>query len=310
MSRHSERVSTGRIALWIAAIAGGIIVALVAGGFAVGAFLKTPAVPTAPQQPTASVPATTAPSTDATTVAKAPKPAAKPKPKPQPKKPPAPKPAAPAPVKPAASKGVIVIDPGHQHTGDNSTEPIGPGSSQRKPKVTYGASGVVTHKDESLVNLEVSLKLRDQLQKRGFKVIMVRTSQNVNIANSARAAIANRAHADLFIRIHCDSIGTSSRQGLSTLVPARNQWTGPIVSKSAAAGRAVQKATLAATGAQDRGIVPRSDMSGFNWSKVPSIIVEMGFLSNPAEDRRLNTPSYQDKLAVGLANGVANFVSR
>ena len=103
-------------------------------------------------------------------------------------------------IVPVSSGQVVVIDAGHQAQGDSSLEPIGPGSSQKKPKVSDGASGSHAPHAESEVNLEVALKLRTELQARGVKVIMVRTSQNVNISNSQRAAIANRAHAALFIR--------------------------------------------------------------------------------------------------------------
>ncbi|MEI7815439.1 MAG: N-acetylmuramoyl-L-alanine amidase, partial [Coriobacteriia bacterium] len=202
---------------------------------------------------------------------------------------PEPKPAAPAPspapsVATASGQFVVVIDPGHQARGNNTPEPIGPGSKSTKPAVSSGTAGTATKRDESLVNLEISLKIQKELEASGVKVIMVRTKQDVNITNSERATIANEANADLFLRIHCDSAG-SSVNGLLTMVPAKNTWTGPIVAPSAKAGKAIQSATLKTTGAHDRGIVSTSEMSGFNWSKVPAVIVEMGLMSNPAEDR-------------------------
>jgi N-acetylmuramoyl-L-alanine amidase len=209
----------------------------------------------------------------------------------------------------ATRRFVVVIDPGHQGQGDNHPEPIGPGASQTKPAVADGAEGVVTHRRESVDNLEISLKLRQQLRARGVTVIMVRTSENVDIPNSERAKIANRARADLFVRVHCDGVSDQSVVGLLTVVPERNQWTGPIVSSSARAGRDIQSATLATTHAHDRGISPRADMSGFNWSRVPSVIVETGVMSNPAEDRRLADGAYQDKLAAGIADGIMRFSS-
>ena len=213
----------------------------------------------------------------------------------------------PAPA-PAAVTGVVVIDPGHQAHGDSSLEPEGPGSSVRKPKVSDGAQGVVTRVPESQVNLEIALKLQKALEARGVTVKMVRTSEKVNISNSQRAAIANNANAALFIRLHCDGIGNSSTHGFSTLVPASNQWTGPIVAQSRKAAGYVHRAAIAATGAGDRGIVSRGDLSGFNWSKVPTILPEMGFLSNPAEDRKLNTPAYQEQLANGMADGIVQYL--
>jgi N-acetylmuramoyl-L-alanine amidase len=207
-----------------------------------------------------------------------------------------------------SSGQVVVIDAGHQAHGDSSLEPIGPGSSSKKPKVADGASGSHSPRDESAVNLAVALKLRTALQARGVKVIMVRTSQDVNISNSQRAAIANKAKAALFVRLHCDGIGNSSTNGFTTLVPASNAWTAPIVSASSKAGHLVQSAAIKATGARDAGVVSRGDLSGFNWSKVPTVLVEMGFMSNSAEDAKLTSSAYQQKLAAGIADGTVQYL--
>jgi N-acetylmuramoyl-L-alanine amidase len=175
--------------------------------------------------------------------------------------------------------------------------------------VTSGASGSVTKRPESLVNLEVSLKIQKALEAQGVKVIMVRTSQNVNISNSQRAAVANKAGADLLLRIHCDDVTNHSTNGLLTMVPSKNQWTGPIVAPSAKAGKAIHSAALKSTGAKDRGIIATSQMSGFNWSKVPAVIVEMGVMSDAAEDRLLSSPAYQQKLATGISTGVVSYLN-
>jgi len=213
------------------------------------------------------------------------------------------KPTAPA----KSSEFVVVVDAGHQGKGDSSPEPIGPGASETKPAVASGTSGVATKRDESIVNLEISLKIQKELESRGIKVIMVRTKQDVNISNAERAEIANKAKADLLLRIHCDSAGSSVR-GLLTMVPGKNKWTGPIVEPSAKAGKAIHTATLKTTGAKNRGIVSTSQMSGFNWSKVPAVIVETGLMSNAAEDRLLSSDSYQKKLAEGISNGVESYL--
>ena len=104
---------------------------------------------------------------------------------------------------------IVVIDPGHQTKGDNSKEPIGPGATEKKAKVTTGATGISTKQTEAELNLKVSLLLRTELQNRGYKVIMTRKTGNVNISNSERAAIANNANADAFVRIHADSVDSS-----------------------------------------------------------------------------------------------------
>jgi len=308
MQDHRDRPGAKRMALTALVALGGLVAVVLAGGALVSNLLEPepvavslPADSTPVQAPIATAPAEpyvpepTKTETKAL-AAVAPKAAA-----PEPKTSPAPK--------PSSASGVVVIDAGHQAKGDSSLEPIGPGASERKPKVASGTSGVATGKPESKVNLEVALKLRDELQARGIKVVMVRTSQDVNISNSERAAVANEAGADLFIRLHCDG-GASSLTGLSTLIPARNQWTAPIMSESTKAGKIVHKAVIASTGAKDRGVVNRSDLSGFNWAKVPTILIEMGFMSNAAEDRKLSTDAYQRKLADGMADGIVEYLGR
>lgn len=204
---------------------------------------------------------------------------------------------------------MVVIDPGHQAKGDNSPEPIGPGSSTTKPKVSSGTAGVVTGTPESVLALAVGLKLRDSLQAHGVKVVMTRTTQNVNLSNIQRAQIANNAHADLFVRVHADGASTQSTHGIHVLYPASIKgWTDDIAVPSKKAAQLAQQDLVAATGAQDRGIDARSDMSGFNWSNVPAIIPEIGFMTNPAEDRLLETTAYQDKIVQGLTKAILAFL--
>ena len=309
--RRDDTASVTRIVVTLL----GVLVAVGLVGWAVFAFAGALAGPDATStvdapsiKPTVEPPVTTKPavsptasaepSSAAPTVAKVTPPAPKPKA------------AAPAPVTSAKSgQFLVVIDAGHQGKGDNTPEPIGPGSKSTKPAVASGATGSVTKRPESIVNLEVSLRIQKELEARGVKVIMVRTSQNVNISNAQRAAIANKADADLLLRIHCDDVTNQSLHGLLTMVPAKNTWTGPIVAPSAKAGKAIHAAALKTTGAKDRGIVSTSEMSGFNWSKVPAVIVEMGMMSNAAEDRLLSSATYQQKLATGISNGVVTYLN-
>ena len=209
----------------------------------------------------------------------------------------------------AASAKVVVIDPGHQAKADNSPEPIGPGSSTTKPKVASGTAGVVTGVPESKLALAVGLKLRDSLAAHGIKVVMTRTTQDVNISNSQRAQIANKAHADLFVRIHADGSTDHSTHGIHVLYPASIKgWTDDIAVPSKKAAQLAEQDLIAATGAANRGIDARSDMSGFNWSNVPSILPEIGFMTNPTEDKLLETSAYQDKIVQGLTKAILAFL--
>lgn len=205
-------------------------------------------------------------------------------------------------------RGVVCIDPGHQAFADITPEPIGPKSKKTKHRVTGGATGVATRIPEYELTLQISTNLKRQLEERGIEVVMTRTTSDVNISNSERAKIANKAKADLFVRVHCDGSPDSEAAGISTLYPGKNRWTKPIARRSRTAALLVQESVVDATGAIDRGVTPRTNLSGFNWAKVPSVLVECGFLSNPVEDRLLASPHYQDKLARGIADGVVDFL--
>jgi N-acetylmuramoyl-L-alanine amidase len=204
----------------------------------------------------------------------------------------------------------IVIDPGHDARANPATEPIGPGSSKRKIKDGGGTRGVVTHTPESVVNLQIGLKLRKLLEADGYCVTMTRTRQGgVSMGNVARARIANRAHAALFVRIHADGSTSRARHGTSVLYPAlHRRWTDDILPASRVAAVKIQRELLRALGSRDLGIVARSDITGFNWSNVPVILTEVGFLTNPREDRRMSSARGARRAARGLERGVRAFV--
>ena len=204
---------------------------------------------------------------------------------------------------------MIAIDPGHQARANGALEPIGPGSTRKKAKVSSGTSSVLTGIPESEVALAVGLKLQDALEARGIEIVMTRTTQDVDISNMARAELENKAGADLTVRLHANGSGDRSVHGLFTLYPASIKgWTDDIAAASKRAAIIAQRELIAATGAQDRGLQERSDLTGFNWSDVPVILVEMGFMSNPTEDKQLRTPAYQDKIVQGLVQAIVEFL--
>jgi N-acetylmuramoyl-L-alanine amidase len=204
---------------------------------------------------------------------------------------------------------VVVIDPGHQAKANSSLEPVGPGSSQEKAKVSSGTAGVVTGTPESELVLAVGLKLRDSLAARGIKVVMTRTTQDVDISNIERAQIANEARADLFVRVHADGNSNSATNGIHVLYPVSIAgWTDDIAVASKRAAALAQNELIAATGAKDRGIDARDDMTGFNWSDVPVMLPEIGFMTNPSEDKLLATDAYQDKIVDALTRAILTFL--
>ena len=211
----------------------------------------------------------------------------------------------------AAGTPTVVIDPGHDRYANSATEPIGPGSSTRKIKDGGGTSGVVTHTPEAVVNLAISKRLATLLRGAGIRVVMTRTTtSHVSMGNVERVQIANRLHAAAFVRVHCDG-STSGNSGTHTLYPAYHAgWTSDIYRSSLRLAKLVQAGLVGSLHFPNRGLDPRSDITGFNWSNVPVILPELGFLTNPSEDRVLNSAAGQQKAAVGMCRGILGFLGR
>jgi N-acetylmuramoyl-L-alanine amidase len=200
---------------------------------------------------------------------------------------------------------LICLDPGHGTPPaiGRQTEPIGPGSKVLKIKDGGGAPG------EASVALAIGLRTRTLLRRAGYRVAMTRTRPTTTLGNIARAQFCNVRHAALMIRIHADGSPDSASHGLKTLYPALHRgWTDDIYAASLRAAGAIQRAEIRATGALNLGLLPRGDLTGFNWANVPVVLVETGFMSNPRESRLLKTSAYQLEVARGLVAGTHAFV--
>lgn len=209
------------------------------------------------------------------------------------------------------AKGFLVaIDAGHQRKGNREQEPIGPGAQETKAKVSGGTVGCVSGVPEYELTLTVALKLRDELEARGYQVIMVRETHDVDISNSERAAVANDAGADAFVRIHANGLNDSAVSGALTICQTKdNPYNGALYQSSRDLAGYVLDELVAAAGCVRRKVWETDTMSGINWCQVPVTIVEMGYMTNPQEDVLLVTPEYQDKLVTGIANGIDRFFS-
>jgi N-acetylmuramoyl-L-alanine amidase len=200
---------------------------------------------------------------------------------------------------------LMCLDPGHASRPNLTTEPIGPGSSVRKIKDGGGAPG------EATVVLQIAWKARTVFLRRGYRVAMTRTGPRFTYGaggNVDRARFCNRRRAALMLRIHADGSTDRRAHGVSTLYPAwRRGWTDDIFRPSRRAARLVQRRVVRWTGAANRGLSRRGDLTGFNWANVPVVLVETGFMTNPTERRRLRSSRYQWRVARGLAAGAAAF---
>lgn len=202
---------------------------------------------------------------------------------------------------------IIVIDAGHQLKGSSALEPNGPDSEIMKAEVTWGATGVYTGQTEYELNLAVALLLRDELIRRGYSVVMIRETNNVRISNMERAEIANKYEAAAYIRIHANSWTDDTMRGAMTICQsASNPYPTCAIhyGRSRSLSIFVLDSFCEETGIERLNPREMDDMTGTNWSQVPTTIVEMGFLSNKSDDTLMATDYFRQEAAIGLANGL------
>lgn len=209
-------------------------------------------------------------------------------------------------------KKLIAIDAGHQITGDLiNKEPIAPNSTDMKFRIAPGKQGVSTGQEEYELTLKVSKKLKEELENRGYEVLMIRERNDVDISNVERTTIANEAGADVLLKIHANTHEDSSKSGIMTMCQTENNpYNSSIYNECNLLSKSILENLLAVTKSENGELQETDSLSGLNWSKIPVSIIEMGYISNVKEDILLSQDSYQNKIVQGIADGLDDFFNK
>ena len=203
---------------------------------------------------------------------------------------------------------IVAIDAGHQAKANAEKEPIGPSSETMKAKMPAGAVGTVLGVKEYELTLTVAEKLKEELENKGYQVVMIRESHDVNLSNSERARLANESGAEIFIRLHANSMENTGVYGaLAMCMTAQNPYNAPLHDNSYRLAKTIIDQVCALIGTKNRGVQEVDNNGEINWSEIPVAVVEMGFLSNPDEERWLSEGDYQDKIVSGIVAAVDSY---
>ncbi len=177
---------------------------------------------------------------------------------------------------------LVVIDPGH------------------------GGFDLGTHSktyEEKEICLKTAGYLRKYLEKAGYHVIMTR-SRDEYLPLKKRAEIANHAKSQILISIHCNSAKNTSAKGIEIFYTQKTEpWR---AKKSKQLAQSVLSSLLSQTGADSRGI-KEGNFCVIRETKMPSILVETGFLTNEEERKKLSNDFYLDTVAKSITTGVDNY---
>lgn len=210
--------------------------------------------------------------------------------------------------KPAESGRKIALDPGQQKKANNDKEPVGPGATATTVKMTYGATSVTTDKREHEWNLALTLKIKEELEARGYEVFLTRDTADVDISNAERAKLANESGADIYISIQADAADNTSANGIYAQVPTKtNAFVGYMYEDCKKLAQTIQKALIKETGAKDRGLAEQDTVAAINWSQIPVTVLQLGFMSNRDEDTKLQSADYQQKLVKAICDGIDEY---
>ena len=201
---------------------------------------------------------------------------------------------------------IIGINPGHQKTMIRKRYPLAPGRHSYAPGVKVGAGGCSTGQPEYKVVLAIGLKLKRILEEHGATVVITRTTNDVMLTNIDRAKMLNEAGVDVALQLHNNSCSNPSKTGQSGYIRTTGDW----VAESKALAKAITKRITQTTGFKNRGINYYNDFMSLNWTTTPSVLLEMGYLSNSSDDRKLALDSTREQLAQGIYLGLCDYFGR
>jgi len=200
----------------------------------------------------------------------------------------------------------IGINPGHQIKTIKTKYPLAPGSSKKAYGVKTGACGKWTRVNEYETVLQIGLKLAQLLSDAGATVVITRTSNDVMLTNIDRARMLNEAGVDVALQLHCNSSSSARHEGCSGYIRTTGDW----VNESRAIAAALTDAISASTGCVNLGVKVFNEYMSLNWTTTPSVLLEMGYLSNRKEDALLATDDYRQRMAEGIYEGLCAYFGR
>ena len=209
---------------------------------------------------------------------------------------------------PVAGGHKIALDPGQQKSAMDDKEPVGPGASDTTAKMSYGATSVTTGKREYEWSLPFTLRLKAELEARGYEVVLTREEADVMISNAERAQFVNESGAEVYISIQADAASNKDAKGIYTQIPSpSNAYVGNLYNDCKTLAKEIQNNLIAETGTRDRGVQEIDKLASINYSKVPVAVLQLGFMSNKEEDGNLWSEEYQDKMIKAICDGIDTY---
>lgn len=183
---------------------------------------------------------------------------------------------------------VIVVDAGH---GGHDSGALGNGLCEKH------------------LTLDTALRLEKHLRQRGFRVLLTRRDDRF-LSLYERPQLANELPNALFVSIHYNDNTTASGDGVETFYAVRKAGWLPVTVQGANAcevfAQCVQSSLVSTLGVTDRGTKARQ-LAVVRYARCPAVLVEGGFINNPAEARKLAVPDYREMVAKAIADGVAGY---